>query len=226
LNPIFLVVDGTLKMIPLRKSLLKIEPRRIVWKIKKSMPMIHCPDCVGAGRDITKERRQEIFGQVAGGAGSRGPEVFQKAQIVAGTGVPCSNTQTRINWRALKLVDIHNPMTKDDGFDYTENFDARQEFGTKKVYINLKCVVGKGGSQTRTLRDECYQFIDAQLRYLLKNPEGQIWFANIFDGDEADRVMKKFQYLLGLAEFRTVRQRVYVGDLRGYFQWARETVAE
>ena len=213
-------------MLPLRKSLIKIEPRRIVWRIKKSMPSIHCPECVVAGRDITKERRQEIFGQVAGGAGSRGPEIFQKAQIAAGTGVLCSTTQARINWRTHELHEIHNPMTKDNGFDYTENFDARQEFGNQHVFINLKCVVGRGGSQTRTLRDECYQFVDAQLRYLLKTPEGRIWFANIFDGDEAARVMKKFEYLLALPEFASVRQKVYVGDLKGYFDWITERVAE
>ena len=213
-------------MLLLRNPLSKIEPKKQIWKLKRRMPMIVCPECVVPGRDITKERRQEIFGQVAGGAGSRGPELFQKAQIAAGTQIPCTTTQARINWRTLKLVDIHNPMTKSDGFDYTENFDARQEFGTKHVFINLKCVVGRGGSQTRTLRDECYQFVDAQLRYLLENPEGNIWFANIFDGDEAARVMKKFEYLLGLPEFASVQQKIYVGDLKGYFDWIRERVVE
>jgi hypothetical protein len=108
-----------------------------------------------------------------------------------------------------------------DGFDYTENFDGKQIFGATTVWVNLKSVVGKGGSQTRTLRDECYPFICAQLDYLLKTKEQNYLFANIFDGDEAASSMGKFKYLLGLPEYADVKKYVYVGDLRGYFDWLK-----
>jgi hypothetical protein len=110
-------------------------------------------------------------------------------------------------------------MRKEDGFDYTENFDGKQEISGKTIWVNLKSVVGTGGSQTRTLRDECYPFINAQLHYLNKSQKTDCYFANIFDGDEAAAKMKMFHYLLHLPEFSTVKKYVYVGDLKGYFEW-------
>ena len=114
-----------------------------------------------------------------------------------------------------------HPMVKDDGFDYTENFDGRQVFGDREVLINLKSVVGSGGSQTRTLRDECYPFINAQLDWLVRTKKTTTLFANIFDGDEAASKLRMFKYLLSLPSFETVRQYVYVGDLKGYFGWIK-----
>jgi len=115
-------------------------------------------------------------------------------------------------------------MIHKNGFDYTENFDGVQEVYNKKIYINLKSVVGKGGSQTRTLRDECYPFVNAQLDYLLKSKKIDCFFANIFDGDEASSKMKMFHYLLELPEFSAVKKYVYVGDLKGYFAWVKANV--
>ena len=108
-------------------------------------------------------------------------------------------------------------MTRPNGYDFTEDFDGVQQFGDRIVYINLKCVVGAGGSQTRTLRDECYHFVESQLKYLLNNQN--CYFANIFDGDQAAAHKSKFDYLLGIGEYSTVRDLVYVGDLKDYFDW-------
>lgn len=185
------------------------------------MQDIHCPEGVIAGVEMTKEKRQELYGQVAGGAGSRKPEEYQREQIVLGTGVPCPTTTTRINWRQGMMVAAGQPMRYVDGFDYTENFDGKQIFEKATVWVNLKSVVGAGGSQTRTLRDECYPFVCAQLNYLKKSHETSYLFANIFDGDEAASRMSKFVYLLNLPEYADVKKYVYVGDLRGYFDWLK-----
>jgi hypothetical protein len=185
---------------------------------------ISCPQDVMDGSLFTKDKRQELYGRIAGGGGSRKPEVYQKEQIVLGTNVPCTTTNTRINWRKNEMIEISHPMKKDDGFDYTENFDGKQKFGKNTVWINLKSVVGTGGSQTRTLRDECYKFVNAQLEYLLKSNKTDCYFANIFDGDEASSKMKMFHYLLQLPEFTTVKKYVYVGDLKGYFEWVKANV--
>jgi hypothetical protein len=185
---------------------------------------IQCPEDIPHGRLITKEKRHELFGKVAGGGGSMKPEVYQRRQIECGTGTKCHTTYTRINKRTCEMRDIAHPMKQDDGFDYTENFDGKQVFSENTVMINLKSVVGKGGSQTRTPRDECYPFIDAQLKYILQSNSTNYFFANIFDGDEAASKMRMFLYLLELPEYSAVKKYVYVGDLRGYFDWVNNVV--
>jgi hypothetical protein len=177
---------------------------------------IKCPDDVIAGCLITKEKRQELFGQVAGGAGSRKPEMYQRQKIKEGTGIECPETNIRINLRTNTMKEIAHPNTHIDGFDYSEDFDGIQCIKEKKVYINLKCIVGKGGAQTRSLR-EVYWFVEGQLKSI-KSLEN-VYFANILDGDEAHYTISKFEYLLNLPEFADVKNRVYVGDLEGYFEW-------
>lgn len=199
-------------------------PKSSIVDMENTSLNIVCPEGVIDGCLFTKEKRQELYGRVAGGAGSRKPEEYQKEQIVLGTGRPCNTTQTRINWRKNEMMEKVQPMRKEDGFDYTENFDGKQIFVPNTVWVNLKSVVGTGGSQTRTLRDECYPFVNAQLDYLLKSKKIDCFFANIFDGDEASSKMKMFNYLIGLPEFSTVKKYVYVGDLKGYFAWLKVDV--
>jgi hypothetical protein len=186
---------------------------------------ISCPSTVLPGCEYTKEKRQELYGQVAGGSGSKKPEEYQRLQISTGTGVACDTTHMRINWRKNLMIESAQPMRNADGFDYTENFDGKQTFGSTTVYVNLKSVVGTGGSQTRTLRDECYPFVNAQLNYLIKSGETNYLFANIFDGDQAAAKMKMFAYLLSLPEYAAVKKYVYVGDLKGYFAWIKAIVS-
>jgi hypothetical protein len=168
------------------------------------------------GSHITKEKRQEIFGRASGGASTTNHENYSRSKIKEHTGTECPKTNIRINLRTHTLKDIACPNKYDDGFDYSEDFDGVQVFGDRKVYINLKCVVGQGGSQTRSLR-EVYWFIEGQLR----TEEKDVFFANILDGDEAHSCMSKFQHLLSLPEFESSRKKVYVGDLRGYFDWVK-----
>jgi hypothetical protein len=181
---------------------------------------IKCPDDVVSGSLITKEKRHELFGRVAGGSGSAKPEEFQRKKIVEGTGVECAKTNMRINLRTNTLKDIAQPNTKNDGFDYSEDFDGLQIVNNRKIYINLKCIVGKGGSQTRSLR-EVYRFIEGQLKVLQKE---DVYFANILDGDESHNSMQNFEYILALPEFESVKNRVYIGDLSGYFDWFKNLI--
>jgi hypothetical protein len=177
-----------------------------------------CPDGVIDGHLFTKEKRQEMFGVQRGGQSCL-HEKYAREQIVKGTGLECPTTNVRINWRKNELVECAQPMRNEDGFDYTEDFDGVQTFSSVKVWVNLKSVVGSGGSQTRTLRDECYRFVNAQLDYLVKSNRVDSYFANIFDGDQAAKAMDKFRYLLGLNEYTRVRDYIYCGDLKGYFAW-------
>jgi hypothetical protein len=109
------------------------------------------------------------------------------------------------------MIEIIHPMKHNDGFDYTENVDGQQIFGSKKIWYNLKSVVDSGGSQTRTLCDECYKFVQAQLDYILKTKTETQYFANIFDGDEAAKQMDKFnQYLLCLPEYTLLNMYMWV----------------
>lgn len=168
------------------------------------------------GRLITKTMRQEVFGIVAGGAGSRKPEDYQRSTIIEHTKTPCPKTNMRINLRTNTLKEIPMPNKHSNGFDYSEDFDGCQTFGNNVVYINLKCIVGAGGAQTRSLR-EVYWFIQGQLNVL--KTTNNIYFANILDGDEANSVLSKFQYLLNLEEYSFVKKNVYVGDLKNYLTW-------
>lgn len=175
------------------------------------------------GRLITKEKRQELFGSVSGGSGSSNPEKYQRHKIIELTSYNCDKTHMRINMRMNTLKNIKCPNTQSDGFDYSEDFDGVQYIENKTVYINLKCIVGNGGVQTRSLR-EVYWFIQAQLKTLLQDTPN-IYFANILDGDEADKAMNKYKYLLELEEFADVKHRVYVGDLKGYIEFFKHNLA-
>lgn len=176
---------------------------------------IVAPADIPSGCDITKEKRHEIFGQVAGGSGAMGPENYQRTKIIEGTGYPCPKTNKRINLRTNIMKEIACPNKLPDGFDYSEDFDGVQTIGGKLVYVNFKCVVGAGGSQTRSLR-EVYWFVEGQLKAV---GNVGVYFANILDGDQAHSVMPKFEYLCGLPEYTGIKNKVYVGDLRGYFSW-------
>jgi hypothetical protein len=165
---------------------------------------------------MTQAWRQEAFGVVSGGASSTAMEKYQRAAVVEGTGVACPKTNMRINLRTSTLHDIAHPNKQADGFDYTEDFDGVQTFGDTQVFLNFKSIVGKGGSQTRSLR-EVHRFVEGQLNVLKTTPT--VRFANILDGDESDAQMDKFMNLLDRAEYSDVKAKVYVGDLQGYFGW-------
>lgn len=180
------------------------------------------------GSSLTKTKRTELFGSCDKGAGTSTPENYQRQTISTLTKIPCLKTNIRINLRNNTLKEICYPNKYSDGFDYSENFDGIQTIPlttTKTIYINLKCVVGSGGSQTRSLR-EVYWFIEGQLNVLLNQSKSDairstntIYFANILDGDQASSVFDKFNYLLDLPTYSSIKEYIYVGDLKNYFNW-------
>lgn len=184
---------------------------------------IFCPEDIIAGKLITKDKRKEIFGIVSGGSNTSKIEKFQRQKVIDGTGVPCSKTSIRINLRLNTLVDIRHPNIKDDGFDYSEDFDGVQIIGDRKIYINFKCVVGNGGSQTRTMR-EVYWFIQGQFNAVISL--NNVYFANILDGDEAHKCMSKFKHLTSLDTFQTHKNKIYIGDLKDYFEWFNQIFSD
>lgn len=167
----------------------------------------------------TKEKRLEVFGKCSGGSNSMKPENFQREFIIRETGVDCRKVKTRINLRTNQLKDVSTPNKNDDGFDYTENFDGIQEYDNVKIYVNLKNVVGKGGSQTRTLR-EVYWFIQGQLNVLRSLDEKEdTYFVNVIDGDVCDASMKHFNYLCNLDEYKNINKKIFVGNSKNYVKW-------
>jgi len=169
------------------------------------------------GCELNQAVRTKMFGCVSGGKGSMKPEKYQRSKLELITRHPCPKTNTRLNRVTRELVhDCPFPNRLPNGFDISEDFDGVQTRYGQTTYINFKCVVGRGGSQTRTLR-EVYLFVETQLEVSLTLPD-TILFANILDGDEADRVLPKFEYLLSKDKYSDVRDRVYVGDLRGYLK--------
>jgi hypothetical protein len=170
----------------------------------------------------TKEKRLEVFGKCSGGRNSMKPENFQREFIVRETGADCGKVKTRINLRTNQLNDVSTPNKNDNGFDYTENFDGIQVCDNVKIYVNLKNVVGRGGSQTRTLR-EVYWFIQGQLNVLRSLDEkDDTYFANVIDGDVCEVSMKHFKYLCNLDEYKNVNKKVFVGNSKNYIEWFKK----
>jgi hypothetical protein len=179
--------------------------------------MAKCPEGLLYGAQMSKTTRQEVFGEASGGAKTTDMEKYQRKAVEDGTGLACQKTNYRINSRKNTLEYVAHPLHQVNGFDYTEDFDGVQNAPFGRVFISFKSVVGAGGSQTRTLR-ECYHFAEAQLKLLLKLNK-EMFFANILDGDEAEKRMKNFTFLCSLPEYASVAHNVYVGHLGGYFDW-------
>jgi hypothetical protein len=199
----------------------------LMGHIKEILNKVHVPPGVIDWVNVNDKKRKEMFGSVSGGSGSKKPENFQRNKVIEGTGIPCPKTNTRINLRTNELKDISRPGIHDDGFDYSEDFDGYQKVMicnvmSSHIYLNFKSACTSGGGQTRTLK-EVYHFIEGQLRVLNKGTNN-IYFANILDGDVCERTSRYFKYLCNLPEYRDVKDRVYVGNLCGYFDWFKNTI--
>jgi len=120
-------------------------------------------------------------------------EKLQRATIEHITKKNCPKSDNlRLNKRTLELQRNCNPLTSIDGYDLTEDFDGHQVHDDLEYLYNFKMVCDKGGSQTRTLRDETYDFVETQLKYIAKNPDTKYVFINILDGDESYKNKDKF----------------------------------
>jgi hypothetical protein len=120
-------------------------------------------------------------------------------------------TNMRINLRTNQLIEIANPDKYIDGFDYSEKFDDFQIIDGNTIYIkNSSCSPR-----------ENYRFIQGQL-YALRNTRNT-YFANILESKEDLINMSKYKYLLNQEQFLHQQKYVYVGDLKGYCKWIKET---
>lgn len=151
-------------------------------------------------------------------------EIYQRDLIKQITEKDCPKTNMRINLRTLELVEKSSPLQRSDGFDWTEDFDGRQLLNNTELYYNLKMICDSGGAQTRSLR-EVYHFVEAQMKYLLKNPDRSIYFINILDGDTSYSQREKFIYLLNLPEYASVIDRVFVDDMFIFQYWYKSTLS-
>jgi hypothetical protein len=163
----------------------------------------------------TKQWRIKNFGTMNGGSGTIKPELYQRENIEKITTKKCYKTNMRFNIRNNKLVKISRPNTSMSGFDYTEDFDGESLIDNDQFYFNFKMVIGKGGSQTRSLR-EVYHFIEQQLKYSLINKN--VYFINILEGDESYRNKDKFDYLKNLEEYKKCNN-VFIGDIHMFKKW-------
>jgi hypothetical protein len=123
-----------------------------------------------------------------------------------------NKTNDRINMETNKIISNPNPMKKNDGFEWTENFDGKINKNNTTFYFNLKFVCDSGGSQTRSNR-EVYHFIKFQLEYLLKFNTIDIYFINILDGDNCYNSMEKFKFLLDKEKYNKINKYLFIGSL-------------
>ena len=75
-----------------------------------------------------------------------------------------------------------------------KRFNGCQGNNGKIIYYNFKMISGSGGAQIRILR-EVYHFVSTQQRYLSQEPNPNILFINILDGDENYKKRKCFNIL-------------------------------
>jgi hypothetical protein len=127
-------------------------------------------------------------------------------------GEKLSKTNDRINMETNEIINNKNPMSYDNGYEWTENFDGKlyDSSQDRTTYFNLKFVCDNGGAQTRTLR-EVYSFIKNQIHFLLKFNTNNIYFINILDGDTSFHNMNKFKYLLN--NNSQIADYIFIGDL-------------
>lgn len=142
-------------------------------------------------------------------------ELYQRSMVERITGEVCAKTDLRINIISKNMLNKKYPMKDIDGFEWTEDFDGLVLKHGDSFYFNLKMICDAGGVQTRSLR-EVYHFVCVQLEHLLKNPRSDIHFINILDGDTSFRNIEKFTFLLNKPQYSSVRNQVFVGDMKQF----------
>jgi hypothetical protein len=140
-------------------------------------------------------------------------EKYQVEQIHMITGIISSKTHMRINADAKYIMqEVSNPMSRDDGFYWTENFDRILLKDNIKFHINLKMICGPGGGQNRSL-SEVSNFIICQLEYLMRHDVDNVYFLNILDGDASYAKMRQFPYILNKEIYNSKKRFIFIGDM-------------
>lgn len=151
-------------------------------------------------------------------------ELLQRMQVEQITGNPCPKTTLRINKRTFQMKELSNPLTRSDGFDWTEDFDGEQKncVGKNKLnyrlLYNFKMVCDAGGAQTRTLR-EVHSFAESQLQLSIRENNETTYFINILDGDQSHLRKTQFSHLLALPEYAGVKEKVFIDDMCAFKSW-------
>lgn len=125
-----------------------------------------------------------------------------------------TKSSLRINFEKNEIEKIRNPLYKENGFEYSEDFDGFIKIKNKNILINFKMCIGSGGAQTRTLR-EVYHFIKYQICLIKKNKYNDYIFINILDGDQFNKHIKKFLYLTKNLNEKE-KKKIYIGDLYNF----------
>jgi len=152
-------------------------------------------------------------------------EIYQRNKLQEIIGKQIPKSYKRFNKEKNTFEDMSKPNTRDDGFEWTEDMDGECNYNNTQYYYNFKMVCDKGGAQTRTLR-EVYEFIKAQLNWLLENSEESIMFINILDGDESFKNKNKFNYLIkeyDNKKYENIKHKVFIGDLIEFQQKYHQT---
>lgn len=126
--------------------------------------------------------------------------------------IKLAKTDDRINIETFKLSNNRYPLKNEDGYEWTENFDAKITIKNNLYYFNLKFVCDNGGAQTRSLR-EVYHFFRIQLQYLLLFNKNNTYFINVLDGDTSYKNMNKFIFLLNKPKYKPIIKYVFIGSL-------------
>jgi hypothetical protein len=145
-------------------------------------------------------------------------EMYQRQVVETITKMKCPKTSARIRLDTYDIRENSKPMSSDDGFEWTEDFDGKQNINNNTIYYNLKMVCDSGGAQTRTLR-EVYHFVKCQLEHLIETNNENTYFVNILDGDQCYNRQKHFQYLLSKDRYTEVKNKVYCGDMHTFASW-------
>jgi hypothetical protein len=145
-------------------------------------------------------------------------EIYQREIVEGITGQECPKTKERINIEKNDIISEPKPMTREDAFDWTEDFDGKQHIDGYNLYYNLKMVIGSGGAQTRSLREVAH-FIKAQLDYNIAHITNISYFINILDGDQSYKLDTQFYYILNKKKYKYVKNFVYIGDIHGFIDW-------
>jgi len=150
-------------------------------------------------------------------------EIYQRNKVSKIIGKEIEKTNHRFNKETNTFEYMPHPNKERGGFEYTEDMDGVFSKQDITYYANFKMVCDKGGAQTRTLR-EVYDFITAQLNWLLQNKEKAIEFINILDGDESFRNRDKFDYLITKEKYKSIKDKVFIGDLYEFERFMTDPV--
>lgn len=139
-------------------------------------------------------------------------EKYQIRSIEYLLGKSPGKTYHRINMETNNIEENKKPLEKNNGYEWTENFDGIIKGRDNIYYFNLKFVCDKGGAQTRTLR-EVYHFIKYQHQYIKNHNTTNVHFINILDGDTCYENMGKFNYLRESDKYIDVKKYMFIGSM-------------